>query len=332
MKRLLSVCLLSALTVISVCAAKQRVTVHGVAPQGAETITVFDGGTGRPLGPALAVKDGQFTYNATVTDPTYVMFYHAESRALNYVILDSDNIQLDMKANQVKGSPLTEELFAVCDTLTTLFEQKDTTAAQRLEAVIARHPKDCLPITLINIYYVLLPFESIERIVESKAVFTRWDSFSKIQKAYDKSKFSNSLIGQKFIDAPLHTAIGKKVMLSEAITQGKYVLVDFWASWCGPCMGEMPYLIDSYQKYKDKGFEIVGVSLDRDRAAWIKAISSKGLSWPQYSDLDKFDNKIASTYQVSSIPWNFLCDPNGTIIAVSLRGEALAQKLKEVLE
>ena len=76
MKRLLSVCLLSALTVISVCAAKQRVTVHGVAPQGAETITVFDGGTGRPLGPALAVKDGQFTYNATVTDPTYVMFYH----------------------------------------------------------------------------------------------------------------------------------------------------------------------------------------------------------------------------------------------------------------
>jgi len=124
---------------------------------------------------------------------------------------------------------------------------------------------------------------------------------------------------------------GKMVRLSSF--KGKYVLLDFWASWCGPCRKENPALVKVYQEFKDKNFTILGVSLDEldGRSAWIEAIARDGLSWPQVSDLKHWDNAVAKLYSISSIPQSFLIGPDGVIIAIDLNAEQLKLKLIEVM-
>jgi peroxiredoxin len=124
---------------------------------------------------------------------------------------------------------------------------------------------------------------------------------------------------------------GKPVSLSSF--RGKYVLLDFWASWCGPCRQENPNVVRTFNKYKDKNFTVLGVSLDKEtgKAAWLAAIKNDGLTWTQVSDLKFWNNMVASLYGVQSIPQNFLIDPQGKIIAKDLRGDDLDNKLAELL-
>jgi peroxiredoxin len=115
--------------------------------------------------------------------------------------------------------------------------------------------------------------------------------------------------------------------------RGKYVLIDFWASWCYPCREENPNLLKAFQEYKNRNFTVLGVSLDQPgkHAAWTKAIRDDGLSWQHVSDLKYWKNEVALLYSVRSIPQNFLLNPQGKIIAANLRGEELHKKLEELL-
>jgi peroxiredoxin len=132
-------------------------------------------------------------------------------------------------------------------------------------------------------------------------------------------------IGSEAPEIALPTPAGPIMRLSDL--RGKYVLIDFWASWCGPCRRENPNVIKTYATYKDKGFEIFGVSLDQEKTAWINAIAKDQLTWPHVSDLQYWNSVAAQAYQVSSIPMTFLLDPQGKVIAKGLRGDSLNQYL-----
>ncbi|MCT1524140.1 TlpA disulfide reductase family protein [Sphingobacterium hotanense] len=138
---------------------------------------------------------------------------------------------------------------------------------------------------------------------------------------------------QEGVEAPDFTqpdVDGNPVKLSDF--RGKYVLLDFWASWCAPCRRENPNLVKSYAQFKDRGFEILGVSMDKatDKAKWLKAIQDDGLTWKQVGDLKGWDNEAGALYEVKAIPMNYLIDPEGKIIAKYLRGEELDNKLSEI--
>jgi peroxiredoxin len=141
-------------------------------------------------------------------------------------------------------------------------------------------------------------------------------------------KMKTTAIGQPAPEIALPNPDGQVVKLSSM--KGKYVLVDFWAKWCGPCRQENPNVVRAYNKYKDKGFTVFGVSLDRSKEDWIKAIQDDGLTWTHVSDLKFWQSEAAKTYGITGIPFSLLLDPNGVIIDKNLRGEALDNKLSEI--
>ncbi len=139
-----------------------------------------------------------------------------------------------------------------------------------------------------------------------------------------------SMIGAKAVDFVQPDIYGSNITLSSF--KGKYVLVDFWASWCIPCRAEGPGMIKAYTKFKDKNFEIFGVTLDENKEKWLKAIKDDSYTWVQAGDMKGWENTAALEYGINAIPFNFLLDPNGVIIARNLKGEALEKKLEEVLK
>jgi peroxiredoxin len=143
------------------------------------------------------------------------------------------------------------------------------------------------------------------------------------------NKMLATTLGQTAPDIVLPSPEGTEIALSSL--RGKIVLIDFWASWCGPCRKEMPNVVKAYAKFKNKGFEIFGVSLDQDKGRWVEAIAKDGMTWPQVSDLKYWESAPARMYNVQSIPYTLLLDREGKIIDKNLRGDALEKRLAELL-
>jgi peroxiredoxin len=156
-----------------------------------------------------------------------------------------------------------------------------------------------------------------------------YDQQLAIMAEQERRQSGNSWVGKLAPDLALPDVNGQTITL--ASYRGKYLLVDFWASWCGPCRGENPNVVRVHNEFKGKNFAILGVSIDKERDAWQEAIRSDKLDWTQVSDLKYWGSKAVETFKFDGIPFNVLIDPQGKVIAAGLRGDSLESKLREVL-
>ena len=315
--------------------------------------------------------DNTFTLNGKVADGGEVLVLNVGGGQKLALLIEggetlnvvADGYRMDAKTGQMGKATVTGSknmaYYEKLNTLRTDMEAK--VAAWNKQVAAATEKKDNKKIAQIEQEYTTAEAEVVNKVKEMlpemgtslvslfalnfiniDSDFATYESLAqRFEKENPNSPHAKSLIGRVArikgvsVGAPapeitLSDTTGKPVALSSL--RGKYVLVDFWASWCGPCRAENPNVVRMYNKFKDKGFAIYSVSLDQAKANWTKAIRNDNLTWTHVSDLKFWQSAAAQQYGVQAIPATFLLDKDGKIIAKNLRGDALEQKLEEVLK
>lgn len=287
---------------------------------------------------ALKIKDKRgsmpfFADNKNVTfvgdmnNPQAVTIMASETQAE----LDAYNEQLNTFDIQIRDLyAVMQQAFADNDSIlmdslnkvgTALMEQQDSFRDDYIKA----HPESFVTHYILDGVKQDYPLDQLKDLM---AGFTTESIYHDHLNDY-VAKQERLEVGQPFIDFTLQTNDGERVTLSEMIPQNRLTLVDFWASWCGPCRHENPVVKAAYEQFHGAGFNVIGVSVDQDESAWLKAVEEDQLPWTQVRDAE---NKASESYMIYYIPSNFLFDQNGMMVAKGLRGEDLTNKLAEILK
>ena len=346
---------IGAVALMAACAPKTETgyTVQGnlAGLTGKVYLTVYEGKLPTRIDSTEAVN-GAFTFKGTRDLPIYAAVEYAEAPVVRF-FLENAPIVIEGDVNQpnqiaVNGSPTTSQYLsyrAEMDSVTKVLyidslAQGNRQAEDSMMRLVNAYKMDYIqahPLSVAAAYVLYrevsyyLPYEQLFLAVAGFDPSVQNSVYLQLVSSMAEA-LKNTAVGQKYTDISAPNAEGDTVALSSVVGPGKYVLLDFWASWCPPCRAESPVMVAAYAKYAPKGFEIYAVSLDKTKEAWLKGIQDLKLNWIHVSDLQFWTSAAADTYGVRSIPSNVLIGPDGTILARNLMGEQLEATLAEYLK
>ena len=315
---------------------------------------------------SVATKNGTFEINMKA-DKNAIMYITAPNTLAVYLFNDGTPANVDLTTGTLKGSALNTR-YGTCQQRTKVYTDKIEPFAEEfrklasnmtldqaerekhsqklieqitpieeqlnkeIRQIINENKDNLIPAAYItNIVYDCDAAE-LKALLASSRPYASHPMLAHARQALADIERANAIIGKPFTDLEMNDTEGKAHKLSEYCGKGHYVLIDFWASWCGPCRMEMPNVKENYEKYHAKGFDVVGLSFDNKADAWKKAINEMGLNWIHLSDLKGWRSIAAQTYGIQGIPASLLVNPKGIIVARDLRGEALGKKLAEIFK
>jgi thiol-disulfide isomerase/thioredoxin len=342
MKKTITTVLLALIAVMS--QAQTKVNIHGVAAADAKTIYFCnDINLSKPID-STTVNNGRWSYEAVqpigrsmlsiVADPKRIQSPQDLLKNLAAVMVDDTPTEVDLTTGSVKGSKasmaMNEAVRGLYDCM--LKDSKDEAYKVMHKAVMENLDSE-IPVHFVPMIVDNLSVGDLQKIFDAHPAYAEYPSMRQAKLRLDMlSGKSVRSIGKPFIDLTMNDTEGKAHKLSEWCGKGRYVLVDFWASWCGPCRAEMPNVTACYEKYHDKGLDIVAISFDNNKDAWLQAIKNMKMPWIHLSDLAGWKSIASSTYEIMSIPSNILFDGEGKVVDVDLRGEQLEAKLAQIFK